>query len=234
MTLHDRDRNPMHPEGLTGAQEFLAEQLFEIGAVQFGGFRLKLHDKYPEAPLSPVYFDFRVLPIYPKVLSTVADVYRQLAERAEPYDAVLGIPDAGVPLATALSLKSNDPQIVMRKTEKTGHGIEGQFLTPIPNDITTVLLVDDLMTTAASKEEAIAKLKIAGLEVADVIVLLDRNQDGKGKARLAESGVSSHAAFTMGQLLDYYARTGKITIEQYRDIRSRLAELSKFLQEKAS
>lgn len=43
----------------TQAEEDLALKLFDIGAVQFGEFKLKLHEKNPDAPLSPIFFNFR-------------------------------------------------------------------------------------------------------------------------------------------------------------------------------
>ena len=228
--MRDREPRTKHPEGLTVEQEHLAIDFFNIGVVRFGDFKLQTHQKHPEAPLSPVYFNFRVLPLWPEVLNRVADVYVQLAEKAQPYDACMGIPDAGVPLATAFSLKTETPQIIMRKEKKVGYGIEGQFLTPIPDDVKTVLVVDDLMTTAESKETGIDKLENAGLSVTDVIVLLDRDQNGKGKAKLARREVDFHAAFTMDQLLDFYGRVGKITNAQLTDTRSRLAKLTEYLE----
>ncbi len=228
--MRDREPRAKHPEGLTTAQERLAIEFFNIGVVQFGNFKLQSHQRHPEAPLSPIYFNFRVLPLWPEVLNRVADVYVQLAEKAQPYDACMGIPDAGVPLATAFSLKTETPQIIMRKEKKEGYGIEGQFLTPIPDDVKTVLVVDDLMTTAGSKETGIDELERAGLSVSDVIVLLDRDQNGKGKAKLARREVDFHAAFTLDQLLDYYARVGKITNTQLADTRSRLAKLTEYLE----
>jgi len=229
MAITERERG-RHPEGLTTAQERLAIDFFNIGVGRFGDFKLQTHQNHPEAPLSPIYFNFRVLPLWPEVLNRVADVYVQLAEKAQPYDACMGIPDTGVPLATAFSLKTETPQIIMRKEKKAGYGIEGQFLTPLPDNVKTVLVIDDLMTTAKSKETGIDKLEEAGLIVSDVIVLLDRDQNGKGKARLAERGVSFHAAFTMNQLLDFYARVGKITYAELTDIRNRLAKLTEYLE----
>lgn len=230
MNYLDSEYRAKHPEGLNPAEEQLATELFEIGAIQFGNFKLKLHEEQPEAPLSPVYADLRVLPLWPEVLKTVSIVYSRLAEKCHPFDFCLGIPDAGVPLATAFSLKTDTPQIVIRKTAKTGHGLEGFFLTPMPDNLGTVLLIDDLMTTAGSKEETLAKLKQTGLEVADVIVLIDRDQNGKGKARLAIRGVSFHAAFTIDRLLNFYARIGRITNEQLVDTKNRLRELNAYLE----
>ncbi len=41
------------------AQERLAERLFNEDVIKFGGFKLKLHEKNPEAPLSPIFFNLR-------------------------------------------------------------------------------------------------------------------------------------------------------------------------------
>ncbi len=39
---------------LTETQRAFADALLETGAVKFGAFRLKLHEKQPDAPLSPI------------------------------------------------------------------------------------------------------------------------------------------------------------------------------------
>lgn len=228
----DRETRNRHPEGLTTAQERLATELFEIGVFTLGEFKLKSHQTRPEAPLSPIYCNLRVLPLWPDVLKTVANIYHQLAVNVGIYEACMGVPDAGVPLATAFSLKAEIPQIVMRKTEKTDYGIIGQFLTPVTEDFegAIVLVIDDLMTTAESKEEAIDKLEKAKFRVSDVVVLIDRDQNGQGKARLAARGVSFRAAYTIDQLLDYYARTGKITNEELSYSKNRLAILTEYLE----
>lgn len=169
------DNNPEHPEGLTEQQEALAVALFDFDAIKFGSFRLKLHEKNPGAPLSPYYVDLRVLPRHPGWLKVTAEIFAKLAEHAQLYDSCLGIPDAANPLATAFALETGTPQIYMRKAEKTGHGIGGLFMTPFaPGE--RVLLIDDLVTKADSKLETIAVLKEAGLEVSDVVVLVDREQ----------------------------------------------------------
>ncbi len=55
-----------------------------------------------------------------------------------------------------------------------------------------VVVIDDLATTGGSKFEAIDKLTAAGLEVQDVVVLIDR-QSGAAEA-LAQAGYRLHAS----------------------------------------
>ncbi|MDP3998075.1 MAG: hypothetical protein Q8P89_00460 [bacterium] len=208
-----------HPEGLTVPQESLALSLFDIGAIKFGAFRLKLHEKNPEAPLSPYYVDLRVLPRYPKVMREVAKVYSGLAKAAKKYDSCLGIPDAANPLATAFSLETETPQIYLRKEEKVGHGIGGSFMTPF-NPGETVLLIDDLVTKADSKLETIKVLENAGLKVNDVLVLVDREQGGA--KQLADAGYILHSALRFSKLLDFYHRFGTIDAQKHQEAHSYL------------
>lgn len=210
----------VHPEGLTQEEEDLAIGLFDIGAIKFGAFRLKLHEMHPEAPLSPYYVDLRVLPRYPFVLRQVVRVYNELVQDAQKFDACLGIPDAGNPLATAFALETGTPQIYLRKEEKVGHGLGGSFMTPfIAGE--QVLLIDDLVTGADSKLEAIAILENVGLKVSDVVVLVDREQGGK--AQLAQKGYKLHSAFTFSQLLEFYHRVGKMDTDKYAEAQNYLA-----------
>ena len=57
----------------------LADELFDLGAIQFGNFKLKLHEKNPNAPLSPIYLNLRT-PDNPKpgnlTLKIVAQIGR--------------------------------------------------------------------------------------------------------------------------------------------------------------
>jgi len=211
------EQEPLHPEGLTENQERVALLLFEIGAIKFGAFRLKLHEENPEAPLSPYYVDLRVLPYHPQILKEVVGIYAQLAQKANPFDVCLGIPEAGNPLATAFALETNTPQIYLRKEAKVGHGIEGNFMTPF-NPSEKVLVIDDLVTKAGSKLEIIPILEEVGLQVSDFVVLVDREQGGV--KQLAEAGYTIHAAYRFSQLLDYYYRTGKIDGPTYWDCKA--------------
>jgi uridine monophosphate synthetase len=72
----------------------------------------------------------------------------------------------------------------------------------------TALLIDDLVSQADSKVEALAKLKAAGLHVTDLMMLIDRQQGGK--ALLESQGYRVHTAVTIQDLLTRYHQTGSI------------------------
>src|SRR3989344_4769836 len=90
-----------HPEGLTGEQETLADSLFEIGAIKFGAFRLRLHETYPDAPLSPIYVDLRMLRRFPKEKALAIGQYEQLILPLR-YDLLADIPTAATPIVASL------------------------------------------------------------------------------------------------------------------------------------
>ncbi len=188
----------------------LAEQLFEIGAVKFGAFRLKLHEKNPDAPLSPIYIDLRILRSFPPAMALAIDVYLELIKGLK-FDCLADVPTAATPMTAILSYRLQAPMISPRKDEK-GHGlsrkIDGVFAAG-----QTVLLIDDLITQAESKLEAIGILEANGLKVRDVVVLVDREQGGP--RQLEKAGYRLHCALGLGELLSYYRQAGKIDTSQY-------------------
>jgi len=59
-------------------KEKLALDLFGLGKIKFGAFKLKLHEKNPDAPLSPIYIDLRNLPdeIYQTIAELMAEILK--------------------------------------------------------------------------------------------------------------------------------------------------------------
>ncbi len=215
-----------HPEGLTPFQEHLAQQLFEIGAIKFGDFRLKLHDKKPEAPLSPIYIDLRVLRRFPEAKQAAVAVYEGLVHPLR-FDLIADVPTAATPLASTLSDRLGVGMITPRADAKihgSGTKIDGLQHTDRGK---TAVLIDDLVTNADSKLEAIDILEAEGVQVKDVVVLVDRAQGGK--QQLAKDGYALHAAMTMQQILEFYVRTGQISQERYCDVQQRLEALNQLL-----
>lgn len=216
----------IHPEGLTEAQEALSSQLFEVGAIKFGNFRLKLHDKNPEAPLSPVYIDLRILRRFPKAKAAAVRVYQELVEPLK-FDLLADVPTAATPLVSSLSDRLGIGMVTPRTDAKVhGSGAKVDGLLEADKGKTAVV-IDDLVTRADSKLEAVNVLKENGVVVKDVVVLVDRKQGGA--EQLAAEGYALHSALTMDQMLQFYARTGKVKQEVYHDAVQRLQALNQFL-----
>lgn len=195
---------------LTGTKKALALKLFDIGAIKFGAFRLKLHEKKPDAPLSPIYIDLRILRSFPDVMDSAVDVYDELISGLK-FDVLADVPTAATPIVAILSHKTRMPMVSPRKEEKK-HGIkrpiDGAF-----REGQVVLLVDDLITLADSKLEAISVLEENNIIVRDVVVLLDREQGGVEE--LQKRGYSCRVAFRLKDLLKLYLDAEKISQQQY-------------------
>ncbi|MBU0510501.1 MAG: orotate phosphoribosyltransferase, partial [Chloroflexi bacterium] len=190
----------------------LADSLLDAGCIQFGRFTLKSGIE------SPIYIDLRRLAGFPQLLSEVALAYVPILRNLH-FDRLAALPYAAMPIATAISLYGGWPMIYPRKEAKsygTKAAIEGVFE---PGE--RVVVIDDLITTGGSKFEGIEKLTAAGLEVEDVLVLIDRQSGGADV--LAERGYRLHAVLTLPQLLDYYAQTGKVETKKIIEVREFLA-----------
>lgn len=197
---------------LSKSQKELALSLFDTGVIKFDferGWRLKLHESNPDAPLSPFYIDLRKLQSHLKLKSKAILAIADLIKDVE-YDYIAGIPLAAVALASSLADKVGRPQITPRIDKKT-HGetkaIDGDY-----EEGKTVLVVDDLVTSADSKLEAIKILEDNGLIVRDVAVVFDREQGGA--EQLARKSYVLHSALKIKPTLKFYADAGRITPDQ--------------------
>ena len=120
----------------------IAKALADANVVKFGEFTLVSGMK------TPVYFDLRILPSYPNSMKIVAEELSKLVKKLKA-DIVAGAETAGIPLSTAVSLKTKIPMIYARKMPKsygTGEMIEG-----VLQKDAKVVLIDDMTTNGFSK-----------------------------------------------------------------------------------
>lgn len=196
---------------MTTSLEALALTLHDIGAVQFGRFRLHSGRE------SRIYIDLRVLVSFPDALRQATDAYRTLLDEL-PFDLLVATPLAGLPIGTALCLAMDKPLIYPRKTAKsygTGKQIEGRYAVG-----QTAVVVDDLITSGDSILETIATIKAAGLKVGDAAVLIDREQGGR--QTLEAEGYRLHAVARLTDLLGILLEHGRLDHNQYDEILSSL------------
>lgn len=185
----------------------LYNKIFDAGCVKFGEFKLK------SGIMSPVYCDLRMLVSVPEVL---AEIGKALGEKAKEIgcDRVAGIPYGGVPIAVAASIASGIPMIYPRKEVKdhgTRQAIEGTH-----NVGEKVLVIDDLVTSGMSFNEAVEPLKSAGLVVTDLLVILDREQGG---AKVIEkAGYKLHSLIKLLDMTEALAQSGKIDREMQQKV----------------
>ena len=212
----------------------LAVALFQINAVKFGAFKLKLHENQPDAPLSPIFFNLRTNE-NPKpgplresdVQQIVTAMSTIILDKKLDFDGMCGIPNAGRPFAKGF-------------IRMLGHRLQLVELLKIENDDrrwidhvanrgglhrgACVILIDDVVTGADTKLEAIRMLRDAGFVVDDLIVVVDHEQGG---TRIVEAeGVHVHSIFSLSDLLDFYLSKGWISTVMYENVKQYIASFA--------
>lgn len=167
----------------------LAREIYEVAHLT-GTFTLR------SGQISNEYFDKYLFESNPTVLSKVADELVSLIP--EGTEVLAGLEMGGIPIATALSLKSNISAAFVRKKAKEygtcklaeGTNIEGK----------RICIIEDVITTGGQVILSTNDLRAAGAIVEDVICVIERNPEGR--RGLEEIGLKVHSLFTMEQLIE--------------------------------
>src|SRR3989344_1639667 len=157
----------------SAARIALAEKLYDWGVVQFGAFKLKLHEQNPDAPLSPIYINLRTPdnpkpgPLTPERVQEIAKFFFWRSRMLKmSCDYVAGIPRAGDPFAEEFMRIYNAafPYPIHRLQMIKEESGSGRRISGVETQLGNfrrggdVLLLDDLVTKAESKMEAIGVL----------------------------------------------------------------------------
>jgi orotate phosphoribosyltransferase len=149
------------------SKEYLISILKDNNVFKKGDFVLSSGKK------SNYYIDMKKAITEPNILKTIAELIDQDIS-GEKFDKVAGPALGAVPIATALSLKSEIPLLMIRK-EKKGYGtsklIEGEL-----NEGDNVVVVEDVTTTGGSLLKAIKAIQKNGGIVKKAFVVVDREE----------------------------------------------------------
>ncbi|MDN5354781.1 MAG: uridine monophosphate synthetase [Candidatus Cloacimonadota bacterium] len=196
-------------------EQFVTE-LEKIGAIKFGKFTLK------SGLVSPFYIDLREITSYPELLNGVANL---LAEKIKDmdFDIITGIPYTALPIAALVANKLQKPLIYKRKEEKaygTGGSIVGKF-----QKGDKCLVIDDLITTGASKIETAEAYEKAGVEVEDFVVVIDRSANGTEE--LEQHGYKLHSLISLVDILQQLREQELITAAKVKEVEEFTQSLNK-------
>lgn len=145
--------------------------------------------------VSDEYFDKYLFESNPTLLREIAEQLSKFIP--EGTEVLAGLEMGGIPIATALSLKTGIPVVFVRKeskaygTCKLAEGID------IQNK--NVCIIEDVVTTGGQIKLSAEDLKQVGANVKDVLCVIDRQQNGK--ENLYEAGLLLHSLLTMDELV---------------------------------
>ncbi|MCF2217789.1 orotidine-5'-phosphate decarboxylase [Chryseobacterium sp. PS-8] len=187
-------------------KEFFLE-CYKLGIIKFGRFTLKSGIE------SPFYVDLRPLASDPKILKNLANYLLDMLP-LDNFDLICGVPYAALPMATAMSLESYIPLIIKRKEAKN-YGTK-KLIEGIYQKGQNCLLVEDVITSGKSLIETIAEVEQEDIKVADIVVVLDREQGGK---ELLESrGYKVHTLFNISEVCTILRENGELTDDEVKRI----------------
>ena len=149
------------------SKEYLIDLLKENEVFLKGDFTLSSGKK------SDYYINMKKAITNPEILSRIAKLITEKIAN-DDVDKVAGPALGAVPIATAVSLESKLPLLMIRK-EKKGYGtsklIEGEL-----NSDDNVIVVEDVTTTGGSLLKAIKAVQENGGNVTRAFVVVDRQE----------------------------------------------------------
>ncbi len=153
---------------------------------------------------SDYYFDCKHTALHPEGAFLLAHLFLRMIQKMDGVQGVGGMTLGADPLVSSVSLlsyieKTPLPAFIVRKQPK-GHGTN-QYLEGLKNFSAgdRVCMLEDVVTTGGSLLTACERVREAGLVVAGVVCVLDREQGGRQNC--IDAGYSFQSIFTRRQLV---------------------------------
>ena len=168
-------------------KQILASEIFKKSYIR-GEFLLR------SGKISNEYFDKYQFESNPILLNEIANQLLPLLPKG--IDLLAALEMGGIPIATAISLKTGIPVVFVRKKAKeygTNRIAEGSDI-----DGKKLLIIEDVVTSGGQIILSVEELRSRGATVEKAICVIDREQGGKDN--LANHGIELYPLFTMSEL----------------------------------
>lgn len=182
--------------------DVLKKSLIECPVVKKGDYFYFVHPISDGVPL-----------VEPELLNSIMDYIVDNFDLSN-VDKIVGVEAMGIPLATALSLKTGIPFVVIRKRsygldgehqvhQQTGYGHSELYINNISKD-DNILLIDDVVSTGGTLISVISALDEIGVNIDNIILPIEKD-DGK---KIVEEATN----YKINTLVKIKMVDGKVTI----------------------
>jgi len=154
----------------------IVSKLYDLEAVKKGKFTLK------SGIQSDTYIDMRSVISTPSLLIDISyqlgKLLGKLSDSTEN-KTLCGVPLGGLPYAVCMSTIYNIPSILLRDKQKK-YGMKNiiEGLQNNQNSEINCILVEDIITTGSSILSSIKKLEDNGINISNILVIVDREEGG--------------------------------------------------------
>lgn len=177
---------------MTDYKTKLIELLKANDVIKFGKFTLSSGKE------SDYYVDMKKAITMPEILECVAHLITEQIKDDE-VDKIAGPALGAVPIATATSLISKKPMLMIRKQKKsygTSKQIEGELL-----EGDNVVIVEDVTTTGGSLLKAIDVIEDNGGHITQAFVIVDREEGAQ--STFEEKNIKFNPLLTISEFKSY-------------------------------
>jgi orotate phosphoribosyltransferase len=165
----------------------IAKQILDVAHLR-GKFKLRSGIESNE------YFDKYQFEARPDLLNDITVLLTKVLPKE--YDLYAALEMGGIPIATAIALKTGKPMVFVRKKAKEygtaklaeGVDIKGKKL----------LVVEDVVTSGGQIINSVESLRDLGADIFHAVCVIDREQGGR--EALAKEGIQLISLFTASEL----------------------------------